>query len=221
MICTSHIFFRCWNMRHWDICAEGTRLRSKLDVCDHCIKSRYDSLHISTWAQKHFRESLFVNAVHRAIQKYKLKLNHAKKKPYVNAIQKSLRLLWAKAHLGWSEANWSRQILDLLPKLCLYFVLFGHTYFFDISVRRNLFVRHSALKDCWISRKNIHNSSLPAHFSRPGWKIAWFYRGMTCLFFSFFCFFLLKMSSGKIRWHLCATVRYKTKVKVWMALTDC
>ena len=73
----------------------------------HCIKNRHDSVtEITAWAQDHFRKSLSVNTVRRAIHKCKLKLYHAKKKPYVNTIQKRRRLLWAKAHLKWTEAKW-------------------------------------------------------------------------------------------------------------------
>ena len=70
----------------------------------HCIKNRHDSVtEITAWAQDHFRKSLSVNTVHRAIHKCKLKLYHAKKKPYVNTIQKRRHLLWAKAHLNWAK----------------------------------------------------------------------------------------------------------------------
>ena len=73
----------------------------------HCIKNRHDSVtEITAWAQDHFRKLLSVNTVRRAIHKCKLKLYHAKKKPYVNTIQKRHRLLWAKAHLKWTEAKW-------------------------------------------------------------------------------------------------------------------
>ena len=41
-----------------------------------------------------------------SVHKWKLKLYHVKKKPYVNMIQKHRHLLWAKANLRWSEAKW-------------------------------------------------------------------------------------------------------------------
>ena len=38
--------------------------------------------------------------------KCKLKLYHAKRKPYINNTQKHCRLLWARAHLRWTDAKW-------------------------------------------------------------------------------------------------------------------
>ncbi len=35
-----------------------------------------------------------------------LKLYHAKRKPYVNMVQKRRRVLWAKAHLKWTVSKW-------------------------------------------------------------------------------------------------------------------
>ena len=55
---------------------------------------------------KNFHKSLSVNTVHRAIHKCQLKLHHAKKKSYMQTIQKHISLLWAKAHLKWFEAKW-------------------------------------------------------------------------------------------------------------------
>ncbi len=37
-----------------------------------------------------------------------LKLYHAKRKPYVNMVQKRRRALWAKAHLKWTVSKWKR-----------------------------------------------------------------------------------------------------------------
>ncbi len=34
------------------------------------------------------------------------KLYHAKRKPYVNMVQKRCRVLWAKAHLKWTVSKW-------------------------------------------------------------------------------------------------------------------
>ncbi len=62
----------------------------------HCITHRHDSvIDITKWAQK----PLSVNTIHRAICRCQLKLYHAKRKPYVNMVQKRRRVLWAKAHL--------------------------------------------------------------------------------------------------------------------------
>ncbi len=84
-----------------------------LNACDlrslrrHCIKNRHQCVKdITTWAQEHFRKPLSVNTVRRYINKCKLKLYHAKRKPYINNTQKRRRLLWARAHLRWTDAKW-------------------------------------------------------------------------------------------------------------------
>lgn len=41
------------------------------------------SMEITAWAEEHFQITLYVNKVHNAINRYKLKLCSAKKKPYV------------------------------------------------------------------------------------------------------------------------------------------
>ncbi len=35
-----------------------------------------------------------------------LKLHHAKRKPYVNMVQKCCHVLWPKAHLKWTVSKW-------------------------------------------------------------------------------------------------------------------
>ena len=73
----------------------------------HCIKNRHHSIKdITTWAQEYFLKPLSVNTVRRYIHKCKLKLYHAKRKPYINNTQKRRRLLWARAHVRWTEAKW-------------------------------------------------------------------------------------------------------------------
>ncbi len=42
----------------------------------------------------------------RDICRCQLKLYHAKRKPYVNMVQKRCRVLWAKAHLKWTVSKW-------------------------------------------------------------------------------------------------------------------
>ncbi len=42
----------------------------------------------------------------RAICRCQLKLYHAKRKPYVNMVQKRHHVLWAKAHLKWIVSKW-------------------------------------------------------------------------------------------------------------------
>ena len=56
------------------------------------------------WTSLHGSRNQSVNTVKCAILKCKLKLYDAKKKPYM--IPKQLSLLWAKAHIKWSEAKW-------------------------------------------------------------------------------------------------------------------
>ena len=73
----------------------------------HCIKNRHQCVKdITTWAQEHFRKPLSVNTVRRYIRKCNLKLYYAKQKPFINNTQKRRRLLWARAHLRWTDANW-------------------------------------------------------------------------------------------------------------------
>ena len=73
----------------------------------HCIKKRHQCVKdITTWAQEHFRKPLSVNTVLRYIRKCNLKLYYAKQKPFINNTQKRRRLLWARAHLRWTDAKW-------------------------------------------------------------------------------------------------------------------
>ncbi len=73
----------------------------------HCITHRHDSvIDISKWAQEYFQKPLLVNTIRRAICRCQLKLYHAKRKPYVNMIQKRHRVLWTKAHLKWTVSKW-------------------------------------------------------------------------------------------------------------------
>ncbi len=73
----------------------------------HCITHRHDSvIDITKWAQEYFQKPLSVNTIHRAICRWQLKIYHAKRKPYVNMVQKRRRVLWAKAHLKWTVSKW-------------------------------------------------------------------------------------------------------------------
>ncbi len=61
----------------------------------HCITHRHDSvIDITKWAQEYFQKPLSVNIIRRAILRCQLKLYHAKRKPYVNMVQKCHRVLW-------------------------------------------------------------------------------------------------------------------------------
>ncbi len=73
----------------------------------HCITHRHDSvIDITKWAQEYFQKPLSVNTIRHAICRCQLNLYHAKRKPYVNMVQKCRRVLWAKAHLNWTVSKW-------------------------------------------------------------------------------------------------------------------
>ncbi len=66
------------------------------------------SFDITKWAQEYFQKPLSVNTICRAICRCQLNIYHAKRKPYVNMVQKYHRVLWAKAHLKWIVSKWKR-----------------------------------------------------------------------------------------------------------------
>ncbi len=73
----------------------------------HCITHRHDSvIDITKWAQEYFQKPLSVNTIRHAICRCQLNLCHAKRKPYVNMVQKRGHVLWAKAHLKWIVSKW-------------------------------------------------------------------------------------------------------------------
>ncbi len=70
----------------------------------HCIKNHHSSISdITTWAQDYFGKPLSSTTIRSYIHKCQLKLYCAKRKPYVNSVQKRRRLLWARRHLGWRQ----------------------------------------------------------------------------------------------------------------------
>ncbi len=72
----------------------------------HCITHQHDYVFdITKWAQEYLQKPLSVNTIRRAICRCQLKLCHAKRKPYVNMVQKCHRVLWAKAHLKWTVSK--------------------------------------------------------------------------------------------------------------------
>ncbi len=78
----------------------------------HCITQRHDSLiDITKWAQEYFQKPLSVNTIRCAICRCQLKLYHAKRKPYVNMVQKLHHGLWAKAHLKWKHFSKWKSVL--------------------------------------------------------------------------------------------------------------
>ncbi len=73
----------------------------------HCITKRHDSvIDITKWAQEYFQKPLSVNTIHRlqiCICRCQLKLNHARRKPYVNMVQKRLVSNWRS--VLWSDES--------------------------------------------------------------------------------------------------------------------
>ncbi len=73
----------------------------------HCITHRHDSvIDITKWAQEYFQKPMSVNIIRHAIYRCQIKIYHAKKKPFVNMVQKRRRVLCAKAHLKWTVSKW-------------------------------------------------------------------------------------------------------------------
>ncbi len=71
------------------------------------ITHRHNSvIDITKWAQEYFQKPLSVNTIHRTICRCHLKIFHAKRKPYMNMVQKRRRVLWSKAHLKWTVSKW-------------------------------------------------------------------------------------------------------------------
>ncbi len=96
---------------------KGQDRRSLLDAHDlralrrHCITHCHDSvIDITKWAQEYLQKPLLVNTIHHAICRCQLKLYDAKRKPFVNMVQKRRRALWAKAHLKWTVSKWEEDL---------------------------------------------------------------------------------------------------------------
>ncbi len=72
----------------------------------HCITHRHNSvIDIIKRAQECFQKPLSVNTIRRAICRCQLKLYHAKRKPFMNVVQKRHCVLWAKVHLKWTVSK--------------------------------------------------------------------------------------------------------------------
>ncbi len=68
--------------------------------------SWHDSvIDITKWAQEYYQKPLSVNTIRRANSRCLLELYHAKRKPYVNMVQKCRRVLLAKANLTWTVSK--------------------------------------------------------------------------------------------------------------------
>ena len=77
-------------------------------------------MNIATWAREYLGKQLSLNTVHRCIQKCKLKPDYARRKPYINWVQKHCQVLWAPAPLRWTErqrtrVQWSAESTFQLP----------------------------------------------------------------------------------------------------------
>ncbi len=84
----------------------------------HCITHRHESvIDITEWAQKYIQKPLSVNTSRCAFCRCQLNLYHAKRKPYVNIVQKRRHILWAKAHLKWTVSKWKRVLWSDESKL--------------------------------------------------------------------------------------------------------
>ncbi len=79
--------------------------RGLLALRRHCITHRHDSvIDITKWAQEYFQKPLSVNNPPCHLQMPTKA--HAKRKPYVNMVQKRRCVLWAKEHLKWTLLKW-------------------------------------------------------------------------------------------------------------------
>ncbi len=84
-----------------------TGLKKLWTLRQHCSTHRHDSvIDITKWARECFQKPLSVNTIHHAICRCQPKLYHAKRKPYVNMVQKRRHVLWSKAHLKWTVSKW-------------------------------------------------------------------------------------------------------------------
>ncbi len=105
----------------------------------HCITHRHDSVIWHTkWAQEYLQKPLSVNTIRRAICRCQLKLYHAKRKQYVNMVQKRRQVLWANAHLNGLFSKWKKSVLgQTSPNMT----------FLDVHIRGScgLMVRESGL----------------------------------------------------------------------------
>ncbi len=73
-----------------------------------CITHQHDSvINITKRAQEYFQKPLLVNTTRRAICRCQLKLYHAKRKPYVNMVQKRRQAHYKFTISKWKSVLWS------------------------------------------------------------------------------------------------------------------
>ncbi len=93
----------------------------------HCVTLWHDSvIDVIKCAQEYFQKPLSVNTICHAICRCQLKLYHAKRKPYVNKVQKRRRVLWAMAHLKWTVSKWKSVLWSAESKFKILIVNHGH-----------------------------------------------------------------------------------------------
>ena len=94
---------------------KGQGRKLQLNARDHraprryCLRNRHSTMmDIATWAREYFGKSLSLNTVRLCIKKCYLKLHYAKRKEFINFVQKRRQVLWAWSHLRWTERQWER-----------------------------------------------------------------------------------------------------------------
>ncbi len=86
----------------------------------HCITDRHDYLiDITKWAQEYFQKPLSVNTIRCAIWRCQLQFYHAKRKPYVNMVQKR------HDYLKWTVPKWKSVLWSEESK---FDVIFGNQW---------------------------------------------------------------------------------------------
>ena len=72
----------------------------------YCITNWHDCfIDITEWVQEYFQKPLLVNTIRCVICRCQLKLCHAKRKPYLNLVQKHCCILWANTQLKWTVSK--------------------------------------------------------------------------------------------------------------------
>ncbi len=100
------------------------------------------------------QKPLSVNIIHRAICRCQLQLYHAKRKPFVNMVQKGRRVLWAKAHLKWTVSTWKS-------------VLWSNESKFDILVGNHV------CRVLWVKEEGDFPACYPHSFQKPAPLMVW------------------------------------------------
>ncbi len=95
------------SVRKWQERRPLLEARGLLALRLHCITYWHDFvIDITKWAQEYFQKPLSVNTIRHAICRCQLKLYNAKRKLYVNMVQKCRRVLRTKANLKWPVSKW-------------------------------------------------------------------------------------------------------------------